>query len=643
MADEQALGKPMDVSDGVGVPRMTVRCLQGWKGSVSLAPTATLGDFLAALHEQADLREGDVLSLIIRGKRCDPNAPGGREASLSSLGVADGAAVMLVVRSAEQRAAIAAQEERACKLREVERAAELLSARVGLASSDGDYDLSITNQDGTELELDPTDRKALALGALLHAKGSALVARCAPQVLHALNPAGGSSNGGDGGGGDSSDASPAAAPPQLVLSRCLEDATHVLEAAEGAFGVVSPKYHSLGDNYALILLDCVWSALLTHLLADSRDRGGSAAAPASPASPASPALDSSPGGSANRLASMQTRRTAGARLERAKQLLQVLHGEGLVRLAGREDSGQQRAVYVKLMLLQGSLAMVEGEHQDALSLLRKADALRRELTLTEHDDDKISALVALGVSTHAARASLLACGKDVQRAAAHALEKAAAAVARRERAERDRAVAKYGKSSSGRLVDAEKLGTLCSLGYDVRVAAEALRRSDNDTEAAVSLLCDPSSHESIQMALLASAGDHVPTTAAESSADEGKVASLCEMGFEATAARAALRTAHNDLARAIDALSRAGDGGGEGGEGGEGAAATPSLPAPPPPPPPPPEMSEEEHRTIAQSELRAALSSSERAYEEAASLQVEAVVIEYLLRQIGEQQRGGTA
>ena len=48
-------------------------------------------------------------------------------------------------------------------------------------------------------------------------------------------------------------------------------------------------------------------------------------------------------------------------------------------------------------------------------------------------------------------------------------------------------------------------------------------------------------------------------------------------------------------------------------------------------------------RTIAQSELRAALSSSERAYEEAASLQVEAVVIEYLLRQIGEQQRGGTA
>ena len=112
------------------------------------------------------------------------------------------------------------------------------------------------------------------------------------------------------------------------------------------------------------------------------------------------------------------------------------------------------------------------------------------------------------------------------------------------------------------------------------------------------------------------------------------------MGFEATAARAALRTAHNDLARAIDALSRAGDGGGE---GGEGAAATPSLPAPPPPPPPPPEMSEEEHRTIAQSELRAALSSSERAYEEAASLQVEAVVIEYLLRQIGEQQRGGTA
>ena len=108
---------------------ITVRCLQGWKGSVTVTPAGTLDDFLRALHAAAGLREGDVLSLIIRGKRCDPATA--RSAALPSLGIVEGAAVMLVVRSPEQRAAIAAQEERARKLAEVEQAAEALSTRVG--------------------------------------------------------------------------------------------------------------------------------------------------------------------------------------------------------------------------------------------------------------------------------------------------------------------------------------------------------------------------------------------------------------------------------------------------------------------------------------------------------------------------------
>ena len=79
---------------------------------------------------------------------------------------------------------------------------------------------------------------------------------------------------------------------------------------------------------------------------------------------------------------------------------------------------------------------------------------------------QIAALLALGVSQHAARAALLACGKDVQRAAAHALEKQAAERRRREQKEREKAMAIYGKTPQGQFVDPEALGTLVSLGYD---------------------------------------------------------------------------------------------------------------------------------------------------------------------------------
>ena len=585
------MSEAMDVSDNPA-PLITVRCLQGWKGSVSVAASGVLVDFLHALCAAASLHDGDVLSMIVRGKRCDPSA--NLQAPLASLGVVDGAAVMLVVRSPEQRTAIAAQEERTRKLLEVERAAEALSGRVGLDPTSDDYALSITNQDGKELELDPTDRKGLALGALLHAKGSALLARYAPAVLEKLSAADGSaaaasadsSSGGSGGS--------------------LEDALHVLEAAESAFSLVQPKYLNIADNFALVLLDCVWAALLMYL----KDGNGASSGSMTAAS----------------------RRTAAGRLDRAKASLHQLHGEGLQRLLGRENAGQQRAVYVRLHTLQGALAFIDDETSDALSLLHKAEALRAELTITDEDDEKIAALLALGLSNHSARASLLACGKDVQRAAAHGLELAAAERARAERRIREKAMSKYGKTAKGALVDDSALQTLLSLGYEEAVAAESLRRSENVTEEAINVLCDPVAHEGIQMAIMAKNAKPAAAAATSSNTvvvDEVQLNTLCEMGFEADKARTALLQANNDLARAVDALSK-----------GEVAAAPAPPPAPPPAapePPPQPKMSEEEHRAIEGAELREAVRGQEQAYAEAANLKEEGVVIGWLLKQMASK------
>ena len=71
-----------------------------------------------------------------------------------------------------------------------------------------------------------------------------------------------------------------------------------------------------------------------------------------------------------------------------------LHGEGLSKLANRADTGAQRAVYVRVNLLQGALAFLRGEAPDALSLFRKAERLLQELTITEDDGIRVQTTMA---------------------------------------------------------------------------------------------------------------------------------------------------------------------------------------------------------------------------------------------------------
>ena len=212
------------------------------------------------------------------------------------------------------------------------------------------------------------------------------------------------------------------------------------------------------------------------------------------------------------------------------------------------------------------------------------------------------------------------------------MELAAAERARAERRIREKAMSKYGKTAKGALVDDSALQTLLSLGYEEAVAAEALRRSENVTEEAINVLCDPVAHEGIQMAIMAKNAKPAAAAATSSNTvvvDEVQLNTLCEMGFEADKARTALLQANNDLARAVDALSK-----------GEVAAAPAPPPAPPPAapePPPQPKMSEEEHRAIEGAELREAVRGQEQAYAEAANLKEEGVVIGWLLKQMASK------
>jgi len=326
-----------------------------------------------------------------------------------------------------------------------------------------------------------------------------------------------------------------------------------------------------------------------------------------------------------------------------------LHGEGLSKLANRADTGAQRAVYVRVNLLQGALAFLRGEAPDALSLFRKAERLLQELTITEDDDDHIASLVALGVSSHVARASLLACQKNVERAAAHALERIGVEQRRREKRHREQETRQYGRTAHGDPIDPDAMQTLASLGYSPpALVAEALRRANNDVEAAIGSLCDAETQEAMQLAVLKVSSstdgvtDHVP-------ADPSKVAMLCEMGFAEKTARSALERAGNDVAQAALALGQDG-GDAEAPEAMEKrsaadaaaksctetspATATGGPESAPAAVPKTPKMTQEDHAIVAREGLREAVASSERAYEEGLHLQTEAIALRFLLSQL---------
>lgn len=250
--------------------------------AVSVRPGDTLSALLATTgHANPSLH---ISHVIVKGRRLDTITDGDRP--IDTLGITDGAACMLVARPA---GGAAAQEARMAKLREIERAASLLAERDS-GGAGGGYELEISNQDGSKIELPAADRKAFSLGALLHAKATAHIGSLSRRLraaLESLPPPlaeeeeaelkaaialskgegideaatreGQQEGGGEEGGG----------PEGGGCVASLSEAKHLLEEAEAAFALLSPRFASLGDNVALCSLECVWVVTLQQLLARS--------------------------------------------------------------------------------------------------------------------------------------------------------------------------------------------------------------------------------------------------------------------------------------------------------------------------------------------------------------------------------------
>ena len=143
---------------------IAVKFLKGWKGEVAVAPDATLGQLLAALHAASSIEHAACACIIAKGKKVDLSTAS-RDARIDALGIVHNTPVMLVCHDAAVLTMLET-ERRMQRLADVEAAARLISDRDGA----GLLEMSLTNQDGSAMSMPEADRKALSLGMMLHAK-----------------------------------------------------------------------------------------------------------------------------------------------------------------------------------------------------------------------------------------------------------------------------------------------------------------------------------------------------------------------------------------------------------------------------------------------------------------------------------------
>ena len=148
-------------------------------------------------------------------------------------------------------------------------------------------------------------------------------------------------------------------------------------------------------------------------------------------------------------------------------------------------------LYVRLELLEGVLAIRAGDAEEARKKL-KAASEKRDALLRVVRPESVAALASMVIDGPEATRALRFCDGNVDAAAAHVMDarsKAeAAAEAAAKRRETERAALRFGRAASGALVDLDALASMETMGFPRAVAAEALRATENNAQAALDAL-----------------------------------------------------------------------------------------------------------------------------------------------------------
>ncbi|KAF5206712.1 Nedd8 ultimate buster [Thalictrum thalictroides] len=248
----------------------------------------------------------------------------------------------------------------------------------------------------------------------------------------------------------------------LMRKKMYKEALEVLVMGEEAFSLCDIKFLEMVDNVPILNIDMVWCYFM--------------------------------------LRDIKCLSMAGERLAKARQGIERCHGKDLIRVRVLQGGCHpELAVYMRLELLEGIVAYHSGQYDNCRKALTSAQAKYNQLQVP---DDALSLLVGMGYREKEAQRALRMNKLDVERAVAFIIEEREKRVQRRkEDIQRQREIMEqktYGMTPLKKAVNLQILNHLVSIGFKKPLAAEALRRNENDIQMALNDLTNLETSSNIQ-------------------------------------------------------------------------------------------------------------------------------------------------
>ncbi|XP_043315865.1 NEDD8 ultimate buster 1-like, partial [Cervus canadensis] len=234
-----------------------------------------------------------------------------------------------------------------------------------------------------------------------------------------------------------------------------------------------------------------------------------------------------------RLGQLECLDDAEKKLKLAQECFRKCYGENHQRLVHiKGNCGKEKVLFLRLYLLQGIRNYHSGNGEEAYEYLNKACQLFKELYI---DPSKVHNLMQLGFSAQEARLGLRACDGNVDHAAVHITNR---------REELDQ-IKKEEREKKRRHL--ENINHLKGMGYSTRAAKQALHQAGGNLEEAQKILL-----RNPQMWWL---NDSAPeSNNRQQSPSRENIDQLVYMGFDAVAAKAALRVFRGNVQLAAQTL-----------------------------------------------------------------------------------------
>lgn len=277
---------------------------------------------------------------------------------------------------------------------------------------------------------------------------------------------------------------------QMIKKENYKDALEVLSMGEEAFSLCNPKVIELVDNVPILQIDMVWCYFM--------------------------------------LRDIRWLSEAGIRLAKAREGIERSHGKDASRVRVLQNGRYpELALHLRLELLEGVVSFHSGQFEKSKKVLTSAQAKYFQLQVP---DEALSLLMSMGYKERNSKRALRMSNQQIDLAIDFLVEEKAKKEKKREediqRRNEIMEQKRYGMTPLRKAVDLQSLHMLVSIGFEKELAAEALRRNENDTQKALDDLTNPETNSAIQLDIESRKRKR------QRQANEAAIEELISMGFE---------------------------------------------------------------------------------------------------------------